>query len=115
MKRSKFTDSQIREAIKRADAWLSVPEICQDLGISSATFYKWRARYGGMNTSMMARMKELKAENSRLKKMYAEDRLKTRTSGWSLFSPESPSRTPMSSDSTARYAMNGSPSTFGQT
>ncbi len=45
-------------------------------GISSATFYKWRARYGGMDTSMMARMKELEAENSRLKKMYAEERLK---------------------------------------
>ncbi len=76
MKRSKFTDSQIMDAIKRAEAGLPVPEICRDLGISSATFYKWRARYGGMDTSMMARMKELEAENSRLKKMYAEERLK---------------------------------------
>ncbi len=76
MKRSKFTDSQIMDAIKRAEVGLPVPEICRDLGISSATFYKWRARYGGMDTSMMARMKELEAENSRLKKMYAEERLK---------------------------------------
>lgn len=76
MKRSKFTDSQIMDALKRAEAGLSVPEVCRDLGISSATFYKWRARYGGMDTSMMARMKELEAENSRLKKMYAEERLK---------------------------------------
>lgn len=53
-----------------------MPEVCRELGISSATFYKWRAKYGGMDTSMMARMKELEAENARLKKMYAEERLK---------------------------------------
>jgi putative transposase len=46
------------------------------MGISSATFYKWRAKYGGMDTSMMARLKELEGENARLKKMYAEERLK---------------------------------------
>ena len=50
--------------------------MCRELGISSATFYKWRAKYGGMGTSMMSRMKELEAENARLKKMYAEERLK---------------------------------------
>ncbi len=52
MKRSKFTDSQIMEALKRVDAGLAVPEICRELGISTATFYKWRAKYGGMDTSM---------------------------------------------------------------
>ncbi len=77
MKKSKFSDSQIIEAIKRVEGGLSVPELCRDLGISSATFYKWRAKYGGMDTSMMARMKELEAENARLKKMYAEERLKS--------------------------------------
>lgn len=76
MKKSKFSDSQIIESLKRAEAGLSVPELCRELGISSATFYKWRAKYGGMDTSMMARMKELEAENARLKKMYAEERLK---------------------------------------
>jgi len=76
MKRSKFTDSQIMEALKRVDAGLVVPEICRELGISTATFYKWRAKYGGMDTSMMARMKELEAENARLKKMYIEEKLK---------------------------------------
>ena len=76
MKRSKFTDSQILDALKRAEAGLAVPEVCRELGISSATFYKWRARYGGMDTAMISRMKELEAENSRLKKMYAEERLK---------------------------------------
>ena len=76
MKCSKFTDSQIMEALKRVDSGLAVPEICRELGISTATFYKWRAKYGGMGTSMMARMKELEAENARLKKMYIEEKLK---------------------------------------
>ncbi len=76
MKRSKFTDSQIMDALKRVDAGLAVPEVCRELGISTATFYKWRSKYGGMDTSMMARMKELEAENARLKKMYIEEKLK---------------------------------------
>jgi putative transposase len=76
MKKSKFTDGQIMEALKRVEAGLSVPEICRELGISSATFYKGRAKFGGMDVSMIARLKELEAENSRLKKMYAEERLK---------------------------------------
>ncbi len=64
------------DALKRVDAGLAVPEVCRELGISSATFYKWRAKYGGMDASMMARMKELEAENARLKKMYIEEKLK---------------------------------------
>jgi putative transposase len=76
MKRSKFTDSQIMDALKRVDTGLGVPEVCRELGISTATFYKWRTKYGGMDTSMMARMKELEAENARLKKMYIEEKLK---------------------------------------
>ena len=64
------------EALKRVNAGLAVPEICRELGISTATFYKWRAKYGGMDTSMIARMKELEAENARLKKMYIEEKLK---------------------------------------
>ena len=76
MKRSKFTDSQIMDALKWVDAGLAVPEVCRELSISTATFYKWRAKCGGMDTSMMARMKELEAENARLKKMYIEEKLK---------------------------------------
>ena len=76
MKQSKFTDSQVMEALKRVESGLAVSEICRELGISSATFYKWRAKYGGMDTPMISRMKELELENSRLKKMYAEERLK---------------------------------------
>ena len=76
MRKSKFTDSQVMDALKRVDAGLAVPELCRELGISSATFYKWRAKYGGMDVSMIARLKELETENTRLKKMYAEERLK---------------------------------------
>ena len=76
MKRSRFTDSQIMEALKKVEAGLAVPELCRELGISSATFYKWRAKYGGMDVSMMGRMKELEEENRRLKKMYVEEKLK---------------------------------------
>lgn len=76
MKRSKFSDSQIIEAIKRVEAGLPVPELCRELGISSASFYKWRAKFGGMDTSMMSRMKELEEENRRLRKMYIEEKLK---------------------------------------
>ena len=76
MKKSRFTDSQIVDALKRVESGLGVPDLCREMGISTATFYKWRAKYGGMDTSMMARMKELELENARLKKMYAEERLK---------------------------------------
>jgi len=53
-----------------------MPELCRDHGISSATFYKWRAKFGGMDASMVARLKELEDENRRLKKIYAEERQK---------------------------------------
>lgn len=76
MKKSRFTDSQIMEALKRLEAVLSVPEVCRELGISVATFYKWRAKFGGMDASLMARMKELEEENRRLKKMYVEEKIK---------------------------------------
>ena len=76
MKRSRYTDSQIMAILKQAEAGTPVPELCREHGMSSATFYKWRAKYGGMDTSMIARHKELEAENKRLKKMYAEERLK---------------------------------------
>jgi putative transposase len=76
MKRSRFTDSQILAVLKQAEAGKAVPDLCREHGISSATFYKWRAKYGGMDASLMGRMKELEEENRRLKKMYAEERLK---------------------------------------
>ena len=76
MKKSRYSDSQIMDALKRVDAGLGVPDVCRELGISSATFYKWRAKYGGMDVSMMSRLKELEEENRRLKKMYLEEKLK---------------------------------------
>jgi putative transposase len=76
MNRSKFTDSQVMDALKRVDADLAVPDVCREHGISSATFCKWRSKYGGMDTSMMARMKVLEAENACLKKMYIKEKLK---------------------------------------
>jgi len=76
MKTSKYSDSLIMAILKQAEAGTPVPNLCREHGMSSATFYKWRAKYGGMDTSLMARLKELEAENSKLKKMYAEERLK---------------------------------------
>src|SRR5690554_3286907 len=76
MKKSRFSDSQILSVLKQAENGIPVPELCREHGISSATFYKWRAKFGGMDASMMARLKELEEENRRLKKMYAEERLK---------------------------------------
>jgi putative transposase len=76
MKTSRFTDSQIIAILKQAEAGSPVPELCREHGMSTATFYKWRAKFGGMDASLMARMKELEDENRRLKKMYADERLK---------------------------------------
>ena len=76
MKKSRFSDSQILSILKQAEAGQAVPELCREHGMSHATFYKWRAKYGGMDVSMMTRLKELEAENTRLKRMYADERLK---------------------------------------
>lgn len=76
MKKSRYTDSQILAILKQAESGKPLSELCREHGMSSATFYKWRAKYGGMDASLMSRMKELEDENRRLKKMYAEERLK---------------------------------------
>ena len=75
MKKSRYTDSQIISILKQAEAGTPVPELCREHGMSNASFYKWRAKYGGMDASLMARMKELEAKNNRLKKMYADVQL----------------------------------------
>ncbi len=75
MKISRFTDSQIMQILKQAESGISAPELCREHGMSNATFYKWRAKYGGMDASMVSRLKELEDENRRLKKMYAEVQL----------------------------------------
>ena len=76
MRKSRYTDSQIMAIIKQNEQGIAVNELCREHGMSSAQFYKWRAKFGGMDVSMMKRLKELEAENQRLKKMYAEERLK---------------------------------------
>ena len=76
MKKSRYSDSQIIAILKQAEAGTPTAELCREHGMSDATFYKWRAKFGGMDVSMMARLKELEEENRRLKKMYAEERLK---------------------------------------
>ena len=75
MKRSKFSDSQIIDSVKRVEAGIAVPDICRELGISSATFYKWRAKYGGMQASDAGKLRELESENAKLKKLLAEAHL----------------------------------------
>lgn len=76
MKTSRFSDSQILAILKQAENGVPVTELCREHGMSSATLYKWRSKFGGMDASLMARMKELEKENARLKKMYAETQLK---------------------------------------
>ena len=76
MRKSKYSDSQIMAMIKQNEAGVSVPDLCREHGMSSAQFYKWRAKFGGMDASMVKRLKELEDENKRLKKMYAEERIK---------------------------------------
>lgn len=63
--------------MKKAEGGVPIADLCREHGISNATFYNWRSKYGGMDASLMARMKELEEENRRLKKMYAEERLKS--------------------------------------
>ena len=76
IKTSRFTDSQILVILKQAEGGVPVSELCREHGMSSAAFYKWRAKYGGMDASLMARMKELEQENARLKRMYADVQLR---------------------------------------
>lgn len=76
MKKTGYTDSQIMGILKQAENGVPVAELCREHGMSSTAFYKWRARYGGMDTSLMSRMKELEKENRQLKRMYAEAQMK---------------------------------------
>ena len=76
MKKSKFSDSQILSILKQHEAGVSVAELAREHSVSTALIYQWRSKFGGMDASLMKEMKELRAENARLKKMYAEERLK---------------------------------------
>jgi putative transposase len=75
MRKSRFTDQQIIGFLKQAEAGMPVAELCRQGGFSDATFYKWRAKFGGMDEQEARRLKELEAENSKLKKLLAEAHL----------------------------------------
>lgn len=77
MKKSQFSDNEILSILKQAENGMKVSELCREHNISSATFYKWRSKFEGMDVSMVKRLKTLEEENRRLKKMYAEERLKS--------------------------------------
>ena len=72
MKKSRFTDAAVMGILRQAESGMAVTELCREHQISNATFYKWRAKYGGMDASMMADLKTTQDENRRLKKMFAE-------------------------------------------
>ena len=72
MKKSKFTESQIISILKEAELGKKVNDICRDHGISNATYYQWKSKYGGMDASALKRLKEMEEENARLKRMYAD-------------------------------------------
>lgn len=75
MRKSKFSEEQIIGFLKQAEAGMPVAEICRNGGFSDATFYKWRSRFGGMEASDAQRLRELEAENAKLKKLLAEAHL----------------------------------------
>lgn len=72
MRKSRFSESEIVAILKEADAGMAVKDVCRKHGISQATYYNWKSRYGGMEASDLKRMKELEEENRRLKQMYAD-------------------------------------------
>ena len=72
MKKSKFTESQIVFALRQAETGVTVGEVCRKMGISEATFYNWKKKYGGIGTSELRRLRELEAENQQLKKLVAD-------------------------------------------
>jgi putative transposase len=72
MKQGKFSESQIVAILKQQDSGQTVAQISREHGVSEATFYNWKAKYGGMQVSEVKRLKDLEDENRRLKKMYAE-------------------------------------------
>lgn len=75
MKKPRYSESKIFQILKEGESGVPVPELCRKYGMSNASFYNWRAKYGGMQVSDMRRLKDLEEENRRLKKMYAESKM----------------------------------------
>lgn len=78
MKKTRFTETQIVAILGEADAGMKVKDLCRKHGISDATYYNWKAKYGGRSASELKRTKELEAENAKLKRMYADLALENR-------------------------------------
>jgi putative transposase len=72
MKKTRFTETQIVSILKKQESGMKVADICREHGISDATFFNWKSKYGGMQISDVKKMKDIEAENARLKRMYAE-------------------------------------------
>ena len=72
MKKSRFTETQIVSILKEADSGIKVSDLCRQHGISQPTYYQWKTKYGGLGISELKRTKELEAEHSKLKRMYAD-------------------------------------------
>ena len=72
MKKSKFTESQIVAILAEGEAGMPVAEVCRKYGISTATYYQWKSKYAGVSANELKRIKDLEAENAKLKRMYAE-------------------------------------------
>lgn len=72
MKRSRFTESQIVAVLKEGEAGMPVAELCRKHGVSNATYYQWKSKYSGVQVSELTRLRELEAENAKLKRMYAD-------------------------------------------
>jgi putative transposase len=72
MKTGRYSDAQIMGILKQGESGVPISELCREHGMSNASFYKWRVKYGGMDASMVSQMKAMEAENRRLKRMYAE-------------------------------------------
>jgi|TARA_B100000959_G_C14801529_1_gene549946 putative transposase len=72
MKKSRFTESQIVAILKKADAGMKVSDLCREHGISTATYYNWKSKYGGLSVSELKRIREVEAEHTKLKRMYAD-------------------------------------------
>ncbi len=78
MRKSRFSESQIVHILKQVEGGRTAAEVCREYGVSSATYYKWKSKYGGMEASDIRRLKELEEENRRLKQMYADVSLENR-------------------------------------
>jgi putative transposase len=78
MKKSRFSEQQIISILKQADAGVKVQDLCRQFGISDATYYKWKSKYGGMEAADIKRLREIEAENGKLKRMFADLALENR-------------------------------------